>query len=311
MKYIECPRCMGKGIVDLEDIKRIGAEGVWGVGDCAYCRGRVDKSRLSMFDPYDLSMTTMEGFGSVSIVNLNENGLEFNLDSLAEFIDFFKERVCDHYIFRGVSNFDYHLISKIGRTLKNIGDPKKFLRQEKTLLELFKSKATAHTGMQQLTNWQWLVLAQHYGLSTRLLDWTENPLVALYFCSLGNIENRGALYLWHFSEAINISETNPFEVESSGFFVPPYLTNRIVAQSSIFSISAMPWKELKDDFSGEVMKIGISKDFKIELRNLLPRLGINQRTIFSDLDSYAKDIDSLFETKLCRSGSDFGMMHSQ
>ena len=36
---IECPRCLGKGRVDLNDIKRLGQELKWTPGDCAYCDG--------------------------------------------------------------------------------------------------------------------------------------------------------------------------------------------------------------------------------------------------------------------------------
>jgi len=46
---IQCPRCLGKGHVDLSDIKRLGKEFVWGPGKCAYCNGtgRVDPDIVS------------------------------------------------------------------------------------------------------------------------------------------------------------------------------------------------------------------------------------------------------------------------
>jgi hypothetical protein len=36
---VECPRCLGKGHVDIEDIKRLKKELFWAPGKCAYCNG--------------------------------------------------------------------------------------------------------------------------------------------------------------------------------------------------------------------------------------------------------------------------------
>jgi transcriptional regulator NrdR family protein len=38
-KKVDCPRCLGKGNVDLQDIKRLHKELYWGTGKCAYCNG--------------------------------------------------------------------------------------------------------------------------------------------------------------------------------------------------------------------------------------------------------------------------------
>ena len=107
------------------------------------------------------------------------------LNVLSQVLDPDQFKVCftesrGRWIFRGHSKEDYSLISYVGRA--DLEPPNgDRLAFEKSLFDMFCREARMYADPLPPSNWERLALAQHHSLPTRLQDWTDNPLVALYF----------------------------------------------------------------------------------------------------------------------------------
>lgn len=227
--------------------------------------------------------------------------------------------------FRGESRDFYTLIPKIGRLTsrpRTSGEgcvpdevvPADIYGEYQALQE-FKKLGRHMVEVQPATDWEWLALAQHHGLPTRLLDWSVNPLIALYFAvaptysdldlqkdRVSNPAYGGgaAFYIAHTMYGLSdIDEkTNPFEAETC-FFMAPVIASRIKAQSGVFSLLKDPWRSLEKQLTAKehIRKYRIPFQYRSFLAQELKLLGINHAFVFADLDGLARYIQEKVSDK--------------
>lgn len=142
--------------------------------------------------------------------------------------------------------------------------------------------------------WRRLVLAQHHGVPTRLLDWTSKPLVSLYFAVKETVEKDGAIFTIQKDRpkvftiaALARHNAHPpcydCGLDDPGILYAPDIHQRVTLQGSAFSISRKPWKPA---VKNPTFVIPAGK--RDVVRRQLLDLGLNEAALFPDLDGIAR-----------------------
>ena len=186
-----------------------------------------------------------------------------------------------------------------------------FYEVESETLQRFKRDSYPFV-QRSLTDWEAITLGQHHGLPTRLLDWTSNPLVALFFAAERHLDKDGAVFAYRRrrDSSFHISMfpgqnpkkpdvPEPLKVRGIKIVFPMLIADRLITQSGGFTIQDPLVSILErgsEDFEEEdldileIYKWLIPKTAKPTIVEELHRVSINRRALFPGLDGVGKGI---------------------
>ncbi|HEY6290558.1 MAG TPA: FRG domain-containing protein [Terriglobia bacterium] len=224
--------------------------------------------------------------------------------------------------YRGMQKSQWSLVPKVYR---HRHPARRLLEEENEVREEFVRRAPSLTTHKPENAWEWYFLMQHYGAPTRLLDWTEAPLMGLYFAVK---DSKGlhdaavwAIDPWGLNRVVlkryevmppgaaGLSEAderryrawlpNRFDArqrlkkERPAAIYPNQFNRRIAAQRSCFTVHGLHTKGLEKQFprsSRLVTQILVAGHAVEDVKNELGGCGIDEATIFPDLEGLGKSV---------------------
>jgi hypothetical protein len=200
------------------------------------------------------------------------------------------------WLYRGHSDSTWCLQCSLDRAeCRNVRGKLSRDDHEKRLFNEFKRRAVPYLNSYPRNDWEWIALSRHHGMPTRLLDWTRNPLVALYFAVAGNRENCDAAVIAyrHNRPPVDVNQTSPFSINGIELYEPALVSDRIIAQDSVFT--AEPESKDADEQERRLIHSwAISGKSVMHIRHELSLLGLSETRLFPGLDALCIELRTKF-----------------
>jgi len=250
---------------------------------------------------------------------------DLRIGSLIEYIDFISSRSDSTVFYRGAKDPVEDMKPTVVRSWQlnhrmrhDTGRREPALSlwgYEERLIESFKRQSLPFLETMPGCHLNWLAVAQHHQLPTRLLDWTRNPLIALYFATT----NRGRyhepeewsdvyVFMWEISETADserymlpldrvqtmvplgkgrIGDPQTETDHGVHVFTPPTLSSRIASQEGLFSFGEVlgetPFPEYAEEAGLDLTRIRVEGGARLDILKHLNRLGVETGKLFPDL----------------------------
>lgn len=267
-------------------------------------------------------MVNRDSFTTVAGILTNRKLLT-NVQEYVDFVEYLRNRFdVDRSWYRGVSHAKYGLIPRVyrDRLWERHEDYEWWLCVD------FENRARPFISDHgSYSHWEWYFTMQHYGLPTRLLDWTRGSLIALYFAvrrpTGAYIPSVYCLDPYWFDEVVydkqsgegviyntdakaisdehesrllsyfgSVSESPPFPV----CLEPPAIDARIQAQKSVFTLHGKHVNAFttvaRQNVTPHIAKLRFSTTRAEYLKCQLDGMGISEGTLFPGLEGLVRDI---------------------